>query len=183
MNDTTQQPMTDEQFAALEQQFPDTMLVDQYLKIRKFMEDEAAVQAKHIEPWVAKQAALANELHRRLLARNPNWQPGVKASGSTENGTFFLKTDNSLKMADREAFYQWIVNVDSDDVNHAINTILERIRTYMTAHVAKEGVESYLDQIEQYRREHGGALPPGVTSALPPGISLERITKLQVRKL
>lgn len=172
MNDTTQQPMSDEQFATLEQQFPDNALVERYLEIRRFLEAETEAQAAHIKPHTDNMVAIANELHRRLLKRNPNWQPGMKASGSTEHGTFFLKTDNSLRVADRNAFFDWIAAEPG-----------VRLHRFATAHVAKEGVESYVEEIEQYRRGHGGALPPGVTSALPPGITLERITKLQVRKI
>lgn len=157
--------MTEEQYNALEAQYPDTSLVERYLEIRKFLTAEVAAQEEHVKPHVANMALIENELHRRLLKRNPNWKPGVKASGSTEAGTFFLKTNNSIKVEDRDAFFEFIAQVETDDVQHAINVIVDRMREFLTAHVAKEPVEAYMEK----------------RNALPPGIGLERITKLQVR--
>lgn len=172
----TDTPMTEEQFNELERQFPDSALVQRYREIRDFLKTEADAQAAHIKPHTDNMAAIANELHRRLLKRNPNWQPGMSASGSTEHGTFFLKTNNSIKVADREQFFAFLVAPGT------LDEILLRIREFVTAHVAKDGVEGYTESILNYRREHGGALPPGVTSELPPGITIDRITELQVRK-
>lgn len=180
---TEQQPMTEEQYNALEAQFPDAALVQRYREIRDWLAAEAEAQSAHVKPHIDNQKAIENELHRRLLKRNPNWKPGMSASGSTEHGTFFLKTNNSIKVGDREAFFNFLVSpVDTDDANHLRDEILLRIRAFVTAHVAKEAVEGYIEQIEQYRRDHGGALPPGVQSELPPGIAIDRITQLQVRK-
>jgi hypothetical protein len=152
---TEQVPMTDEQFNALEVEFPDVALVKRYLEIRRFLEAEAAAQQAHIAPHVANMDAIANELHRRLLKRNPSWQPGMKANGSTPDGTFFLKTNNSVKVADRAAFFGFLVE-----------DAARRVPEFATAHVAKEAVEGYMDQHK----------------ALPPGVSIDRITKLEVRK-
>jgi hypothetical protein len=168
---TDQPAMTEEQYNELERRFSDSLLVQQYRTIRDFLKAEAEAQAAHVKPHAENMAALANELHRRLLKRNPNWKPGMPASGSTEHGTFFLKTNNSIKVADRAAFHAFLL---ADPAT--------RVPEFTTAHVAKEAVEGYVESIEQYRREHGGALPPGVTSELPPGISIDRITELQVRK-
>lgn len=155
MNDTTQPVMTDAQFNELERQFPDAALVTRYLEIRDFLKAEAEAQAAWLAPQTENMKSIANELHRRLLKRNPDWQPGMKANGSTDAGTFFLKTNNSIRVGDREAFFQFLI----EDASH-------RIPEFVTAHVAKEAVEGYMDKHR----------------ALPPGITIERITELQVRK-
>ena len=192
MNDTTQaQALTPEQYAELEKKFPDDMLVRRHREITEFLDAESKAQAAHIAPRVADQVAIAQEMHRRLLARNPNWRPGVPANSKTEHGTFFLKTDNSLKMADREAFYAFLVEplarVAADARSAGVlapvlEALSNRLRQFLTAHVAKEGVESYVETIREYRTQNGGALPPGATGELPPGITQEQFTKVQVRK-
>jgi hypothetical protein len=106
---TDQPAMTEEQYNALERQFPDSALVQQYRTIRDFLKAEAEAQAAHVKPYAENMATIANELHRRLLKRNPNWKPGMPASGSTEHGTFFLKTNNSIKVADRAAFNAFLL--------------------------------------------------------------------------
>lgn len=152
---TEQVDLTDEQIVEALKKCSDDQLVSWFLNFRAFLEAEAAAQAAYIAPHVKKQIAVQNELHRRLLERNPNWQPDMKASGSTADGTFFLKTNNSIKVADRQLFFHFLIQEP-----------LTRIPEFVTAHVAKEAVEGYMD-------EH---------KALPPGISIDRITKLEVRK-
>lgn len=173
---TEQVMMTDEQIVEALKACSDDQLVSWFLNFRAFLEAEAAAQAAYIAPHVKKQIAVQNELHRRLLERNPNWQPGMKASGSTADGTFFLKTNNSIKVADREQFFQFLTDAPehisagpeagNPIIDEICTTILQRIREFVTAHVAKEAVEGYMD----------------AHKALPPGISIDRITKLEVRK-
>lgn len=135
------------------QQYSDADLVARYIQVRDFLEKEAAEQAKHVEPYATAMQAIEGELHRRLLERNPNWKPGMKASGNAGGGTFFLKTGNSTKVADRGSFHDFVFETNA--------------REFLTAHVAKEAVEEYM-------KEHDGALPPGIT--------VDTIVKLQVRK-
>lgn len=145
--------LTDEQLVEALRGSSDDQLVGWFLNFREFLEKEAEAQAKHVAPHIKKQTMVQNELHARLLQRNPNWQPGMKASGSAGGGTFFLKTSTSTKVADRQAFFDYVIE------NNATNLL--------TAHVAKEG-------IEEYQKEHNDALPPGVT--------IDRFAQLQVRK-
>lgn len=133
--------------------YSDDQLVSRYLELRTFLELEAESQAQFVKPHTEAMTTIANELHARLLQRNPNWQPGMKASGSAGGGTFFLKTSTSTKVADRQTFFAYVLE------NNATNLL--------TAHVAKEG-------IEEYQKEHNDALPPGIT--------VDRFAQLQVRK-
>jgi hypothetical protein len=125
-------------------------------------------QADFLEPYTKGMEAIGGLLHQRLLDRTPNWKFGVKANGSAGGGTFFLKTDTSVKVADVAAFHDFVFTND--------------LRNMLTAHVAKEAVLDYQAEMEKYRETNGGALPPGVTSTLPPGITLEQFAKLQIRK-
>lgn len=133
--------------------FTDEQLVSRYLKMRAFLEKEAEAQAAYVKGIVDGMTVIGGVLHQRLLDRTPNWKPGVKASGSAGGGTFFLKTDTSVKVADRQAFHEFVL------ANNAT--------MFLTAHVAKEAVE-------EYQKEHSGDTPPGVT--------VDYIAKLQVRK-
>jgi hypothetical protein len=134
--------------------YSDDQLVSRYLELRTFVEAETAKQQEFIKPFTESMAVITNELHRRLLERNPNWQPGMKASGSAGGGTFFLKTSQSVKVADRQQFFDYVFE------HRAVNML--------TAHVAK-------DAVEEYQEKHNDALPPGIT--------VDRIVQLQVRKV
>lgn len=134
--------------------FTDDQLTERYLELRNFLEAETEKQRAFEEPYRVGMTAIEGELHRRLLERNPNWQPGEKASGSTKFGTFFLKTSTSVKVADRAAFFEFLM------------AIPQRITSFATAHVAKEAVEEYVAQHK----------------SPPPGVSIERFAQLQVRK-
>lgn len=145
--------------------YTDDQLVARYIQMRDFLSAETAAQAKYVEPYVKGMEAIGGELHRRLLERNPGWRRGTKASGSTEHGTFFLKTSASIKVADRIAFH-----------DHLFALVREgrdaEARAFLTAHVAKEAVEEYIEKQEKAK----------APNLLPPGVTLEFFTECQIRK-
>lgn len=163
----TEYTAEDTQLVAQLRNCTDDQITEWFIAHRDYLERENAEQQKHVAPYVKKMGMLNNELHRRLIERNPNYRKGMKASASTAYGTFFLKTTSSIKMADREAFRKFLVDVEAADVAAAMALIEDRLAQFMTAHVAKEAVE-------EYQKENGDALPPGLSS--------EDITVCQVRK-
>ena len=74
-----------------------------------------------------------------LLAEEINKQESL--SIKTEFGTAYRSTMTSFKVADREAWFDWVINNDHRDM--------------LTAAVAKDAVKAFME-------ENGGTPPPGL---------------------
>ena len=116
--------------------------IGQYIKLRNFIAARQEAFDKEMEPYVAAMKALED------------WGGGVlnqlagdddaKASLATPQGTMYRKKTLSLKVADRDKWFEFIF---ADDNN---------VR-FLTAAVSKDEVVDYM---EKYK-----AAPPGIETA------------------
>jgi hypothetical protein len=115
--------------------------IGQYIKLRNFIAAKQEAFDKEMEPYHAAMKALED------------WGGGVlnqmagdddaKASLATPQGTMYRKKTLSIKVADREAWMDFIFD--------------GRREGFLTAAVSKEAVVEYMDQFK--------AVPPGVETA------------------
>jgi hypothetical protein len=121
-------------------------LIAQYIKLRDFKEKRTKELSAELEPYTAAMTAIEGAIFNLMGAQ------GVTQLKS-DAGTAYQKTDTSFKVADPNAFHNWVVE--------------HRLTQFLTAHVSKEAIVNFQEQ-------YPGQLPPGVQQA--------SFTKVQFRR-
>lgn len=109
-------------------------IIKKRIEIRDYLERKAKEREAEDLPY--QEAVTALEGMISLLMQ----QQGVE-SIKTEFGTAYKSQVMAVKMADRDAFLDFVINTQSPQ--------------FLTSAVAKEAVKEYMD-------EHNSALPPGL---------------------
>ena len=122
-------------------------LIKKYIELRDWLEKDSAANSARQLPYLDAMKAIEGGLQQFLLANDGQ---NFKAEGI---GTAFLQTKTHVRMADRNAFLDFIVKTGDPF-------------SYFTNNVRKETVLDYV-------KEHG--TPPA-------GIDLTSIQEVQIRR-
>ncbi len=109
-------------------------LIKKRIEIRDYLERIAKEREAADKPYVDAVTALEGMVSQLMLEQNVE-------SLKTEHGTAYKSKIMAVKMADRDAFLDFVINTDG--------------KQFLTSAVAKEAVKEYMD-------EHNSALPPGL---------------------
>ena len=109
-------------------------LIKKRIEIRDYLERIAKEREVADKPYLDAAVALEGAVTQMMLEQNVE-------SLKTEHGTAYRTTVMAVKMADREAFMDFVFNTESPQ--------------FLTSAVAKDATKEYMD-------EHNGALPPGL---------------------
>jgi hypothetical protein len=112
----------------------DNDLIATYIRYRDYVAAQNKAHAERMAPYEAAMEKLAGAMHLRLNERGDE-------SVKTEAGTAYKSTSTSIKVADREAFFNFVRDADAFEM--------------LTAAVAKDAVKAYME-------EHQDVLPPGL---------------------
>lgn len=143
----------------------DADLIKKYVEIRDFLEKKSTEFGEQMKPYQAALDSIGGEMLSRLNERDAQ-------NCKTEFGTAFKKTDMSVRMADRETFFHFLLEPYEPYIENAAQEIAfdemrQRIQAFTTAHLAKDAVKEYLD---------GSAGQP------PPGVDVTYFTKVNIRR-
>lgn len=119
--------------------------VAKYIKLREFKARRAAVAAAEASEITAQMEIIETRLMTFL---NKTGQRG----GNTGNGTFFKKVFSTSKVADRDAFMQFVKEED--------------MFNFLESRVNNTAVNEYIE----------------ANNKLPPGVSVTRIEKLSINR-
>ena len=121
-------------------------IVKKYIELRNFVEAETKAFKTRMADYTSAMETLEN------LAGQMLDETGQRAL-STESGTAFRVNKSRITCSDKDAFHAWVREINAWH--------------FLTAHVAKEAVETWMEQNE---------------GQLPPGIKYEGFTEVQFRK-
>ena len=130
-----------------------SQIIGRFVQLRHAVEILTAKHEAELAPYKTAMTALEGAAHQHLLDNN-------EQSIKTEHGTVFFKGWTQVKLADKQTFVEWLIDVD-DAVEAA-----SRVASFFTAAVSKDAVETYLEE----------------NSTLPPGIDIARGQKIHFRK-
>jgi hypothetical protein len=119
--------------------------VAMYIRLREFKARRAAVAAAEASEITARMEVIETRLMTFL---NKTGQRG----GNTESGTFFKKVASTSKVADRDAFMQFVKEED--------------MFNFLESRVNNTAVNEYIE----------------ANKKLPPGVSVTRIEKLSINR-
>lgn len=128
-----------------QQAYTDEQLVGRFIELRDWLAAEDEAHTARLAPSKGAMQAIEGELHRRLIDRKAT-------AGSTENGTFYTTTTLTARVADREAFLEYVFS--------------NNLRDMIAASVTK-------DSVKAFQEAHNSD---------PPGVASQWITKLTVRR-
>ena len=130
-----------------------SQIIGRFVQLRHAVEILTAKHEAELAPYKEAMTALEGAAHQHLLNNN-------EQSIKTEHGTVFFKGWTQVKMADKQTFVEWLLDVR--DPAEASN----RVASFFTAAVSKEAVETWLEENNQ----------------LPPGLDIARGQKIHFRK-
>lgn len=117
----------------------DDAVIEKYISIRDFIAAKSKAFDELMKPYADGMKLLENLMLGRLNARKAD-------NSTTEHGTAFRQTTNSVKCEDKDAFLDWCVaNFDTYG------------KDMLTANVSKDTLNLYLADEKQ-----SGLPPPGV---------------------
>jgi len=126
-------------------------LVAKYIEYRDFLEAKTKEFNEAMKPYQDAMVLIQNTMQQRM---NDAGETSVK----TAAGTAYKSSTLSVKVADRQTFYDYIF---ADPA-----TSRQMAEVFFTANIAKDAVKEFLDQ------HHFN----------PPGVSTETITKVLFRR-
>lgn len=124
----------------------DDELIIKALEIRDDIDAMKKHHGEELEPYESALQDIENALLGRMVERQ------AKSIG-TVHGTAYQSAQLRVKVADRNVFMQWVFD------NHQ--------KDFMTNHVSKEAVKSYMDDCN---------------GTVPPGIETTTFTQCNIRK-
>jgi hypothetical protein len=112
-------------------------IIGQYIKLRDYVAEQGKAHNERMKPYNEAMEKLEAFMGAALQA-----QAGEegKSSIATPQGTCFRKLSTSIKVADREAWMDFIFD--------------GRREGYITNHVSKDAIKEYMDQFK--------STPPGI---------------------
>jgi len=117
-------------------------VAQKYIAMRDYIKIENDKHDARMKPYADAMQAMEGWALAHLLENN-------EQSIKTEFGTVFKKEWTQARLADKEAYVEWICSADDGGV------LIQRIMTFFTAAVSKEAVKDFMEA-------NRGALPPGV---------------------
>jgi len=132
---------------------PADQIVSRYLELRDYTAQREKEFKAEMEPYLDALKALAGAAD--LLMK----ETGVKAL-STENGTAYYSHTLSARCDDPDAFFKFVFDVAQTDRAAA--------KAYLTTHVGKEALQTYMDGV-------GAGHPPA-------GVKTEMVIRVNFRK-
>ena len=121
-------------------------LIGQYIKIRNFIDSETKKFEASMETYRAAMTSIENHM---LGVLNAQADGEGKSSIATPAGTCFRKIFTSIKVADRDAWMDFVFD--------------GRREGFLTNHISKDAVSEYMEQF----------------SAQPPGLEIATFYKCQ----
>lgn len=127
----------------------DEALIAKYLDLRGALEKMAKAYSDHVAPYQKGMEAIEGMLLGRLIERQAN-------NTKTDSGVAYKQTNTSTKVVDKAAMLRF-----------AYDNFGTWGKDMLTAHVAKDTVQLYMDKNE---------------GRTPPGVEVTHFIKLVVRK-
>jgi hypothetical protein len=132
-------------------------LIEKFLKIKDHCTAQQKQFSDYLKPFQEQMVEIENKLLAMLHELNKNKPDAKKAMLSCDAGTAYLSTIVSPKVAERDAYIDFILD-NWDAVGNAMLQV---------GAPQKDAVQEYLDS-------HEGQLPPGVTTSAFTRVNIRR---------
>jgi len=122
-------------------------LIKKYISIRDYVEAQQKADEERLKPYKDGMVAIEGAVQQHLIDTGAE---NIK----TEFGTAYRTTHMSVRLADRQAFINYIVNVDADPFSYFTNAVSkEKIKEHIDAHgSAPSGIDITTIQKVNFRR-------------------------------